>query len=261
MAESRPPRRRTAARVLRYAALGIGLTALLLAAEVAVVLSGDYLGADDARSSTATLGGASDDSREPLRLVLLGDSTTAGVGATGTATTLGVQLAERVAAATGRTVTVTSVGVSGARAEDLGAQVPDALATRPDLAVVVVGANDATHVTPLGAVRREVAATLRALQEAGVAVVLGSCPDMGSATAFPQPLRTIAAWRGRAVGTVSRQAAAALRVPTVDIGAETGPTFRAEPERMLSEDRFHPSDEGYGVWADALAVGALAALP
>ncbi|MBA2555598.1 MAG: hypothetical protein H0V10_18290, partial [Geodermatophilaceae bacterium] len=37
----------------------------------------------------------------------------------------------------------------------------------------------------------------------------------------------------------------------VDIGRITGPMFRADPG-TLSEDRFHPSADGYRLWAEAL---------
>jgi lysophospholipase L1-like esterase len=37
----------------------------------------------------------------------------------------------------------------------------------------------------------------------------------------------------------------------VDLAARTGPVFRADPG-TLSEDRFHPSADGYDLWALAL---------
>jgi len=47
---------------------------------------------------------------------------------------------------------------------------------------------------------------------------------------------------------------------TVSLGDLLGPRFTAEPHRMFSWDRFHPSAEGYAAAATALLPTALAAL-
>ena len=38
----------------------------------------------------------------------------------------------------------------------------------------------------------------------------------------------------------------------MNIAAETGPKFRADPDRYLALDHYHPSDAGYAAWADAI---------
>jgi lysophospholipase L1-like esterase len=82
-------------------------------------------------------------------------------------------------------------------------------------------------------------------------VVVGTCPDLGAARAFAQPLRQIVALFGR---QVAKAQAAAVReaggVP-VDLAARTGPVFRADAG-TLCEDGYHPSADGYRVWAHAL---------
>lgn len=127
-----------------------------------------------------------------------------------------------------------------------------------DLAVVLVGANDATHVTRLPAVRRDVEQAVRRLVAAGVRVVVGTCPDMGAARAIPRPLRSIVAARGRAVADAEREGVEAAGGTAVDLGRLTGPAFRADPA-TLSADLFHPSDRGYRLWTEALAPAVTAA--
>ena len=83
----------------------------------------------------------------PLRLALIGDSTAAGVGVDLTEDTVGAQLAAAIAA--DRRVILTGVAIAGSRTGDLGPQVSRALLGRPDVVVMLIGANDATHVTPL----------------------------------------------------------------------------------------------------------------
>lgn len=173
-------------------------------------------------------------------LVILGDSTAAGVGVQRGPDTVGGQLAALLGARW------TSYGVSGARAADLWAQVEQV--TSADAVLVLIGANDANHLTPLARVRRDVGAAVSAL---GAPVVVGTCPDLGAARAFAHPLRELSDARGRAVGRVTAEAVQAAGGTAVDLRALTGPVFRADPS-CLSFDLFHPSARGYAVWAAAL---------
>jgi lysophospholipase L1-like esterase len=240
--------------------LGVGLTVfavvVVLVGETVYVLNQDFLGADDAPDIGTVLEGPAG---APVVLTVLGDSTAAGVGVDdqrdSVAGLVAVRLAQR------SRVTVVGNGVSGARAADLPAQVDDLLGNTalPDVVLILIGPNDATHLTRLGPIREDVGDAVRRLREAHIAVVVGSCADMGSATAFPRPLREISAWRGRAVGRAARQAAREAGAAVVDIGAETGPAFRRDPDRYLSEDGFHPSAAGYRLWAEAVQDEVLAA--
>ncbi|HVE99178.1 MAG TPA: SGNH/GDSL hydrolase family protein [Mycobacteriales bacterium] len=245
MSAARRTALRTGVGVLATGLVGAGV----LAAEAELARRREYVSADSAPHVSGTFGAGSG---TPLRLAVLGDSTAAGLGVRDAQDTVGARLARELSAALGRPVEVDGLGVSGARSADLDPQVSRALLHRPDVAVVLIGPNDATHLTSLGAVEDGVRGAVRRLRAAGVEVVVGSCADMGSATAFHQPLRLVAAWRGRAVGSAARSTAVAEGAAVVDIGAETGPAFRAEPDRYLSEDEFHPSAEGYGLWAEAL---------
>lgn len=234
-------------------AAGVALTTVaggvLLAVEAVIALRREYLAAETAPAIRGEFGRAF---APPLRLAVLGDSTAAGVGVTAVEDSVGGRLA-RVLADTGRFVTLDGLGVSGSRAADLAPQVSRALLNPPDVAVVLIGANDATHRTDLDSVRHDVRDAVERLHAAGVHVVVGSCPDMGAATAFLPPLRQLVAWEGRRVGAATREAATIAGAATVDIGAETGPAFRSDPGRYLSSDEFHPSAEGYALWAGALA--------
>jgi len=234
--------------------LGLGLLVLALFAGEALVTSRrTYLGADSAPLVEGDFGTTG----AVLRLVMIGDSTAAGVGASDTAGTVGGQLATALAHQP-RRVRLSSVAVSGSRAADLGPQVSRALLGSPDVAVLLIGANDATHASGLGAVRRNVADAVRRLRVAGVAVVLGGCPDMGAARAFPQPLRLLVAWQGRRVATAELAVGRDAGAEVVDIGRETGAAMRADASTLATDD-FHPSDRGYQLWARALLPAVRAA--
>jgi lysophospholipase L1-like esterase len=234
---------------VRAAAATLLAGGAVLGVESLLVSRREFLSADTAPAIAGTYGRAF---APPLRLAVLGDSTAAGVGVTRVEDSVAGRLASAVAD-TGRFVTLDGLGVSGSRAADLAPQVSRALVHPPDVAVILIGANDATHLTRLDAVRHDVRAAVARLRAAGVRVVVGSCPDMGSSTAFLHPLREVVAAQGRRVGAAARDAARAAGAAVVDIGAETGPAFRRDPARYLSSDRFHPSAEGYALWAAALA--------
>jgi lysophospholipase L1-like esterase len=220
----------------------------VLAVEGLLAARRQYVSSDHAPPVTGMFGAGGG---TPLRLLMLGDSTAAGLGVDHTEETVGGRLAELIAS-TGRQVRLDSVAVTGSRAADLATQVSRALVRgAPDIAVILIGATDATHFTALGELHQHLAAAVRRLRSAGCEVVVGTCPDLGAARNFAQPLRELIGWAGRRVGEVSQRAALDGGGTAIDLAARTGAVFRADPG-TLSEDRFHPSADGYQLWALAL---------
>jgi lysophospholipase L1-like esterase len=183
------------------------------------------------------------------RIVWLGDSTAAGVGASSSAGALPSQVADGLGAPG---TSVTDLAVSGARVADvLADQVPKVAGLKPDLVLISVGANDTIHLTGRGTFRHTYEELLRALPR-GVPVVMLGVPDMGAIPRFAQPLRAVAGWRGRHLDGEVRHVAAGAGAIYADIAGPTGPPFRRHPDRYFAADDFHPSDAGYGLWADAV---------
>lgn len=189
-----------------------------------------------------------------VRMAVLGDSTVAGIGSAGPPDALPALLAERVAAREGVRVHAFGHGVSGARTRDVAAQV-DGLGDEPfDVVVVVIGSNDVTHVSAPWTLRRETRAMLAHVREVAgdASVVLGGIPEFATVPALDRPLRSVAGFWADVLRAQQRAVAAAAGVPFVDIAREASPLFLGRPESM-SRDGFHPSEVGYGLWADALA--------
>ncbi len=226
---------------------GAAAAVVLVAGEVVLAARRPYLDSDSAPAIDGQFG---DTAGREVRLVLLGDSTGAGTGVDAVGETVGGQLARRLARR-GWRVQLAGVAISGSRCRDLGPQVSRALLGRPDVAVICIGANDALRGATLPAIRSDLGTAVDRLQAAGVRTVVGTCPDLGAARALAQPLRALAGRWGRRVAAA--EAASTVRsggVP-VDIGRLTGPIFRADPG-TLSEDCFHPSADGYRLWAEVL---------
>ncbi|MGH8930220.1 MAG: SGNH/GDSL hydrolase family protein [Egibacteraceae bacterium] len=230
---------------------------LLLAVLAVLVVEGylavtaEYLPSDPGYTIDTTVGPTSG---EPADLVILGDSTAAGVGSPSLEESLPVLVAERVASRLGRPVHVTGLSVPGARtATALENQVPMLAGLDPDVVLIVIGANDVTHVTPPWAMRRQTAALIDGARAAsGAPVVIGGIPEFRTVPALLQPLRWVVGRYASALREVQRGAVRAAGVPYVDIAALASPRFIGKPESM-SPDGYHPSPLGYSFWADALA--------
>ena len=194
-----------------------------------------------------------------IKMVLLGDSSAAGYGVQSVQDTPGAHLASGLAEAADRRVYVRSLAFVGAQSRDLAGQVDKALSLEPQVAVILVGANDITHTRSLAESVRELGAAVRRLRDAGAEVVVGTCPDLGTVEPIAPPLRQLArAW--------SRRLAAAQTVAVVDSGGRTvsigsilGPEFAATP-LLFGPDRFHPSAAGYSSVASVLLPSVLAAV-
>ncbi len=125
---------------------------------------------------------------------------------------------------------LSTVAVSGARCSDLATQVARAqLGARPDVAVILVGTNDATHLVRPGEAAAALAAAVRRLRDAGTAVVVGTCPDLGALRAIAPPLRQVIGWYGRRMARAQAAAAEAAGAAVVDLarhrsGRFSGPT-------------------------------------
>ena len=122
----------------------------------------------------------------------------------------------------------------------------------PDVAVMMLGANDVTALNGISQSAQRLALAVSKLRARGAVVLVGTCPDLGVISAIPQPLRSLAHAR---TSRLARAQAAAVRsaggVP-VPLAQLLAPKFRAAPALMFSADGFHPSAAAYALAAEAL---------
>jgi lysophospholipase L1-like esterase len=189
-----------------------------------------------------------------IRLLLVGESTVAGVGAGTHGATLGAQTARALAGARGGAVRWQALGRSGVTARDALALVR--ATPRADAVVIALGVNDTLRLTSPRAFRRDVDALVRALRraEGDVPVLLAGVPPVGRFPALPQPLRAVLGLQAEAL---DRALAALARRRNLLVHAKVA--FDGD-RALVAGDGFHPSPLGYAVWGVALAAALAAAL-
>lgn len=194
-------------------------------------------------------GNAGEAHAAPLALLILGDSSAAGVGVARQRDALAGRLADALARTAARRVHWRLVARSGASTARLLPMWRDHGSPRADLAVVVSGVNDVTELVSTARALRERSALADSLErEAGVRqVVFAALPPMGAFTALPQPLRWLA----------GRDAAAHNRALERWATGHPARSFHrielAHDPALLAADGYHPGPEVYRLWALSLA--------
>lgn len=190
---------------------------------------------------------------QPIELLLLGDSLAAGLGADHRKQTLGGRVAKGLAKRMLRPVRLRTAAVVGSESSVLAAQI-DRLPEeyRADVAIIVIGGNDVTHMVPPWSAAGDLEKAILRLQERGTPVVVGTCPDLGTLQPVPQPLRALLSRMSHRLALEQTRVAWRTGAVPVDLRQAVGPTFREQPDEMFSLDRFHPSAAGYRRTAEAL---------
>ena len=193
-----------------------------------------------------------------FRLLAIGDSIIAGVGATSMDKALVGRTAEALAGALGRTVEWHSIGRSGIDSGGVIMQLLGDLPPAPvDAFLVSVGVNDVTSLRRSSTWEHNVASLLLALTDhsPGAVIVFAGMPPLHGFPLLPQPLRALIGFRGETFDRISRTTIAAhpqaRHVPV---------EFPSHADRF-SADGFHPSEASYVDFGRTMASSILAMLP
>ena len=184
---------------------------------------------------------------DPIRLLVLGDSTAAGVGADTQADALPGNLARQFAERLGRGSAWNAIGENGATAHDLLEHfIDDAASESYDVVFLSVGANDALGLRSRGGFVRDVHLLVDRLRAASPdAVILVSLmPRFDRFASLLNPLRWNLALHAASLDDGARAAVTDLRdVFVIPKPPPYTPSFWAS-------DGFHPGPSGYREWID-----------
>lgn len=184
-----------------------------------------------------------------LRLVGIGDSVIAGVGAGSSDCAATAVTAAALAARLDCRVDWRAVGRVGADAGTVARELVPAVPPQPvDAWLVSVGVNDVTSLKRSRRWRRELRGLLAALRvhSPGSTVVLLGIPPMGTFPLLPWPLRALLGMRASSLDAIG---AAVAR----EAGVIHRPYARALRPEQFSGDGYHPSPAGHRAIADDVA--------
>jgi lysophospholipase L1-like esterase len=189
-----------------------------------------------------------------LRLLIIGDSAAAGVGAASQEEALAGQLTTRLAPHF--QLHWQLLAHSGDRVRDARRRLAEASALRTDVVLTSLGVNDVTALRSAGAYVDELRHLVQELRARQTRLfVVSGLPPMHSFPALPQPLR----W---ALGTQARRFDARL---AAWCGGQPDclhlPFGELPDTSMMASDGFHPGPPIYARWADAATAAILARWP
>ena len=182
-------------------------------------------------------------SAQHATVLILGDSTGVGVGAT-----LPEESVAGLLAADYPDADIVNVAVSGTRVAGAISQVRMCLEAglRFDLALLHVGGNDVVADTPLHQLTADCDTLLQELGRLAVRTAWLGPPDLGLAPLFPRPYAWVMASRSRAASQVFSAAAARHNVVFVDFSAPAHVAyFRKRRRKHFAIDGFHPNSASY----------------
>jgi len=181
-------------------------------------------------------------------VLFIGDSTVVGTGTTNniysTSGRLGTDFPE---------FSITNRGVNGALISDLEAQLDAVENQNFDIIVIQAGGNDVVYFTDWKSFESSLASVLQKARKKSDKVIMMSSGDVGASPIWPAGVGWIFTSRTHKAREILLETTVANDVPFIDLLTNgVNAEFGTYPQKYHAADRFHPSDEGYRLWYDAL---------
>jgi len=184
------------------------------------------------------------------RLLLVGDSTAVGTGASRPE----ASVAGLIARHHPQTEIVNRAKV-GARFADIVRQLDPP--GRFDIILILGGGNDVIRLTRTRALQASMRRALEMACARADKVVLMPAGNVGNTPFFPLPWAWLMTWRSRRLHALARVAAASCSAIYVNGYKEKADDpFVRDARRLNARDGLHPSDDGYQLWFQALQLQA-----
>ncbi|MGY4858273.1 SGNH/GDSL hydrolase family protein [Cryobacterium sp. AP23] len=174
-----------------------------------------------------------------LLYVAIGDSAAQGIGASAPNRGYVGILADHIRLATGQTLRVINLSVSGATVElAVRDQLPRFVKLQPDFVTVAIGANDIAQWDPVKF-------------EAGIREVFSALPPQALVADLPCFHLPHNERKVAAANRIVRDVAAEHGLTVVPLHATTKREGLRSVLSQVANDMFHPNDRGYRIWAEA----------
>lgn len=184
-----------------------------------------------------------------LRLLVVGDSTAVGTGATVPQRSVAGLLAGHFPG-----LQIDNRARDGATFAELLAQLDGE--ERFDMVLVMAGGNDVVRLRGLQTLRSDVERVAQRARQRADLVVLMPAGNVGNAPLFIAPVSWLMTWRSRQLHHFAREAASHRGTLLVDLFREAADDPFVQRQELNAVDGLHSSDGGYRVWFDELMVQA-----
>lgn len=190
---------------------------------------------------------------EPIRLLVLGDSSAVGIGVRDTQDNLPGHLSRFLGEKSGRPVIWRTAGFNSATSGQIrDYAVPNLRREAWTHIVLAIGTNDIKNFHTLSRFKREFGGLIYALKARfpDTEIFWSQAIDMRLVPALPHPMASLLEIRAGAINELGAQLCA-------ERGATAVPRLPDVTPEGFSEDGFHAGPLGYGAWAEHLAVQIL----
>lgn len=184
-----------------------------------------------------------------LTYLAIGDSLTAGVGASSYQYTYPYLISQSIAEK-GIEVENYNTGIPGATIRDITNPIQKEYYQRvkPQLITVMIGTNDSLNRIDLNEFNSKYRELIVELKRLTSNIYIINIPYLGSPKIINQPYPPLLDWQIQQYNLQIAQISQELSVPMIDLYSTTKQQFLVHSD-LYSEDLFHPSDQGYLVWS------------
>jgi lysophospholipase L1-like esterase len=190
------------------------------------------------------------------RLLILGDSTAVGIGATGPSETVAGRLAREFPS-----ISIENHARMGARARDLAGQLQMAEFASYDAVLIAIGGNDILRGSSEPEFRAGLKAGLDAARALSEAVIVVNSGNVGAAPLFPWPLNAVLSRRSLRFRSAFEAVCSTAGAEFVNFTYEPSKCpFRRERARYFAADGLHPSGAVYSLCVERLKTDTRLAL-
>ena len=194
----------------------------------------------------------SNPSQPVATLLIVGDSTAVGTGASSPAHSVAGLIAKDHPR-----WQIVNRAEDGAKFVDVVRQLQAVGEQRFDVVLVMAGGNDVIRLTGKAALEQSVTRTMQLANTRGKLVVILPSGNVGNAPFFFAPLSWLMSQRSRELHKLVRQVAANHGELYVNLYKEKAQDpFAKNPDELNAKDDLHPSDAGYQVWYSELSAQA-----
>ncbi len=188
---------------------------------------------------------------EIKKLVVLGDSLMAGTGSTHEENSMAYLAAKNLSE--GQNIEMHNFSHPGVGVDDvLIRQIPEVVKINPDYIILMIGTNDVhakMATSEFADYYTKILGELENNTNAKITVV--NIPYIGSHKILMPPWNKILNWRIGVFNKIIASSAHAHNLNVVDLHKEFIREFSYDSD-LYADDKFHPSDKGYALWAKYL---------